>query len=62
MLQLKYADGAFGAAIAFYSIVHFDYEQIKSAFKEIKRILADNGEFLFSFHIGDEVVHLDDFS
>jgi SAM-dependent methyltransferase len=61
MLQLKYEDGTFSAAIAFYSIVHFDYEQIKSAFKEIKRILADNGEFLFSFHIGDQVVHLDNF-
>src|SRR5688572_10045706 len=26
MLQLQYADGSVGSAIAFYSIVHFDYE------------------------------------
>lgn len=61
MLNLQYPDKTFGAAIAFYSIVHFDYSQIKIAFDEIKRILTNNGQFLFSFHIGDNAVHLDDF-
>lgn len=61
ILNLKYPDKIFGSAIAFYSIVHFDYGQIKSAFKEIKRVLSDKGQFLFSFHIGDNVVHLDEF-
>ncbi len=61
ILSLKYPDRFFGSAISFYSIVHFDYDQIKIAFTEIKRVLTDNGQFLFSFHIGDNVVHLDDF-
>ncbi len=61
ILDLNYPDKFFGSAIAFYSIVHFDYVQIKTAFTEIKRILHDKGQFLFSFHIGDNVVHLDDF-
>lgn len=61
MLSLPYADNSFGAAIAFYSIVNFDYEQVEIAFKEVKRILKPNGQFLFSFHVGDEVVHLDNF-
>lgn len=61
ILNLKYPDNSFGSAIAFYSIVHFDYDQVKTAFKEIKRVLADNGELLFSFHIGDNIVHLDNF-
>jgi SAM-dependent methyltransferase len=61
ILDLKYPDKNFGSAIAFYSIVHFDYAQIKIAFKEIKRVLVDDGQFLFSFHIGDNVVHLDEF-
>ena len=60
ILNLKYPDNTFGSAIAFYSIVHFDDAQIKTAFKEINRVLRDNGEFLISFHIGDHVVHLDD--
>ena len=61
ILELKYPDRFFGSAIAFYSIVHFDYEQIKIALKEIKRVLTDNGQFLFSFHIGNNTVHLDNF-
>lgn len=61
ILNLKYPDRTFGSAIAFYSIVHFDYEQVKNAFKEIKRVLCDNGQFLFSFHVGDNIVHLDNF-
>ena len=35
ILNLKFQDNSFGSAIAFYSIVHFDYGQIKTAFKEI---------------------------
>lgn len=61
LLQLKYADGSFGSAIAFYAIVHFDYEQVKKALSEVKRVLSHNGEFLFSFHIGNETITLDKF-
>lgn len=61
MLRLPYPANSFGSAIAFYSIVHFDYPQLSVAFKEIRRVLKDNGQFLFSFHIGDTPVHLDEF-
>ena len=61
MLNLPYPDKTFGAALAFYSIVHFDYPQISIAFKEIKRVLVNNGHFLFSFHIGDNSIHRDEF-
>jgi SAM-dependent methyltransferase len=61
MLCLHYPDNSFGAAIAFYSIVHFDYKQVGIAFREIKRILAEDGALLFSFHIGDNIIHLDNF-
>jgi ubiquinone/menaquinone biosynthesis C-methylase UbiE len=61
VLKLKYADSYFSSAIAFYTIVHFDHKQLKTAFGEIKRILANDGQFLFSFHIGNNFVHLDTF-
>lgn len=61
MLNLQYPDNSFGAAIAFYSIVHFDHEQLGTTFSEMKRVLANEGQLLFSFHIGDNIVHLDNF-
>ncbi|MEZ4824998.1 MAG: methyltransferase domain-containing protein [Bacteroidia bacterium] len=61
MLKLKYQDDSFGSAIAFYAIVHFDYEQIKTAFREVQRVLMKNGHFLFSFHVGTGLIHFDHF-
>jgi ubiquinone/menaquinone biosynthesis C-methylase UbiE len=61
MLNLPYADHIFSAAIAFYAIVHFDKKQLAKAFKEIRRVLTKDAQFLFSFHAGDQVVHLDSF-
>lgn len=61
ILNLEYTDNSFGSAISFYSIVHFDYEQVQTAFKEIYRVLIESGEFLFAFHIGDNIVHLQNF-
>lgn len=60
-MTLKYEDNSFGSAIAFYSIVHFDYEQIRNALKEIQRVLVENGELLFTFHIGNNIVNVDNF-
>ncbi|HUS00832.1 MAG TPA: class I SAM-dependent methyltransferase [Chitinophagaceae bacterium] len=61
ILRLGYPDNTFGSAVAFYSIVHFTHEQVRSAFKEVKRVLKEDGQFLFSFHVGEDVVHLDEF-
>jgi SAM-dependent methyltransferase len=61
MLQFGYADNSFGSAVAFYAVVHFDEAQLLAALKEINRVLIPKGQFLFSFHTGNEEVHLDEF-
>jgi SAM-dependent methyltransferase len=60
MLKLDFPDRYFASAIAFYAIVHFNDKQLKTAFAEINRILICGGQFLLSFHIGDETFHRDE--
>jgi SAM-dependent methyltransferase len=57
MLSLPYANNSFGSAIAFYAIVHFNEDELKKAFAEVRRVLKKGGQFLFSFHIGSETIH-----
>lgn len=61
MLDLKYKRRSVNSVVAFYAIVNFNYKQINIAFREISRILKKNGQFLFSFHIGEERVHIENF-
>jgi ubiquinone/menaquinone biosynthesis C-methylase UbiE len=59
LLNLSFESDYFGSAIAFYSIVHFNYDQISKALSGIYRVLKKGGQFLLSFHVGDEIVHFD---
>ncbi len=59
LLHINYPSGHLGSAIAFYAIVHFTRDQIRTCFAEINRVLKAGGDFLISFHAGDEVVHFD---
>lgn len=59
LLNVTYAPNYFGSAVAFYAIVHFNYDQVKIAFREINRVLKKGGQFLFSFHVGNDTVHFD---
>lgn len=61
MLDLSgVADGSFGGVAAFYSIVHFEPEQLPRAFAEIRRVLVPGGVALISFHVGDHRLHVDE--
>lgn len=59
LLALPYNANHFASAVAFYAIVHFDYDQISQALAEINRVLKQGAHFLFSFHVGEETVHFD---
>lgn len=59
LLDLTYKDESFDSAIAFYAIVNFNVDQLTKAFKEIYRVLKSGAELLFSFHVGEGLVHFD---
>ncbi|MDE3056647.1 MAG: class I SAM-dependent methyltransferase [Bacteroidota bacterium] len=59
LLNIAYKSDYFRSVVAFYAIVHFTYDQIKMAFSEVNRVLKKEGQFLFSFHAGDKIVHFD---
>ncbi len=61
MLDLSFPNDTIGSAVCFYGIVHFTYPELEKVFAEIKRVLQPGGQFLFSFHIGDEVNRVEEF-
>lgn len=61
ILKLEFDNNSIGGIISFYSIVHFTKEQVEIAFHEIFRILQPNGLFLFTYHVGKDTIHIDEF-
>ncbi len=60
MRQPDIADASLAGIVAFYSIVHFDASELGAVFCHIRRVLAPGGLLLVSFHVGAQVVHVDD--
>lgn len=60
MLSLDFDDNSLGGIAAFYSIIHIPHEAISDALLEMKRVLKLGGIVLISFHIGEEIMHLDE--
>ena len=61
MLALKtVADDSYGGIAAFYSIVHIPHRKVVQALRELKRALRPKGVLLLTFHIGQEIKHLDE--
>jgi ubiquinone/menaquinone biosynthesis C-methylase UbiE len=60
MLALPLADEAAAGIVAFYAIVHFGAEQLRTAIGEMHRVMRPGAPLLLSFHVGDEVVHVDE--
>jgi SAM-dependent methyltransferase len=60
MTRLDLPDAALVGVVAFYSIVHFAPFELGAVMLELRRVLAVGGSALVSFHIGSEVVHVED--
>jgi len=60
MLALPFPDRSLGGVVSFYSIVHFDDDQLAKAFAEMARVLRPKGRLALAFHVGDETVHRDE--
>ena len=61
ILDLEFDNDSIAGVVAFYAIVHFTEEQAGKAFREVFRVLQPGGIFLFTFHIGEETIHVDEF-
>lgn len=60
MLNLnKVADNKFAGIAAFYCIIHIPYDRVVDALKELRRVLKPGGHLLLTFHIGDEIRHIE---
>lgn len=54
------ADNSYGGVAAFYSIIHVPRPEIPRALQELKRTLHPGGVLLLTFHIGQEIIHRDE--
>ena len=61
LLDLDFQDDSIAGIVAFYAVVHFTKEQAGVAFREVFRVLQPGGIFLFTYHIGEETLHIDEF-
>jgi SAM-dependent methyltransferase len=57
---LDFPAGSLIGVVAFYLIVHFESSELETVVREIRRVLAPGGIALLSFHVGDQLVHVDD--
>ncbi len=60
MLALDVHDRTWGGIAAFYSIIHLPSDRVGDALRKFWRVLRPGGRLLLAFHVGDQVIHRDD--
>jgi SAM-dependent methyltransferase len=59
MRALGLSTASLAGLVAFYSIVHFAPAELNPVMTELRRVLSHGALALVSFHVGDQVVHID---
>lgn len=57
---LPFGDGVLGGLVAFYSLIHLPKADVGAALPEMKRVLRPGGLLLIAIHLGEDVLHLDE--
>jgi ubiquinone/menaquinone biosynthesis C-methylase UbiE len=60
VFALRFADNSLAGIVAFYLIVNFRKDDLSQAFAEMFCVLLPGGIGLLAFHIGTEILHLDE--
>lgn len=61
ILETVFENESIAGVVAFYVIVHFTKGQVAAAFCEMFRVLRPGGLLLFTYHIGEETMHVNEF-
>jgi SAM-dependent methyltransferase len=60
MRALELSDGALSGIVAFYSLIHVEPEEHPRTLREFRRVLRPGGMLLLGFHVGTEVLHVEE--
>jgi len=60
MRTLDLSTESLTGVVAFYSIVHFERDELRAVMAELRRAMALGGLALIAFHMGHDVVHVDE--
>jgi SAM-dependent methyltransferase len=60
MRALDVEDAAWGGIAAFYSLIHIPRDEVAATLGELRRVLKPGGLLLLAFHIGEDLVHLEE--